>query len=358
MPPTVHCVLPNDIDDPRSPSGGNHYDRRVLDGLAARGWTVAEHPVRGSWPDLEPGSADRLGRVMDEMPEGSTVLVDGLVASTAAEVLVPASRRVRLVVLVHMPLGSALEAQTLAAASMVVTTSQWTRSRLLGLHPLAPDRVRVASPGVDPAPLASGSTEGTRLLYVAAVTPHKGHDRLVAALAMVADRAWTCVCVGPLDRDPAYVQRLRRDIRRFDLTGRIDLTGPRTGSDLDARYAEADLLVFPSRGETYGMVAAEALARGIPVLASAVGGLPEAIGHAPDGTRPAILVPPGDPVALADALLRWLDEPEVRTHLRRSAAARRSTVDSWSVAVTAVSQALIDAGTHARTASDRAGVAR
>ena len=46
----LHVVLPNDIDDPATPSGGNRYDRRVLDGLAAAGWSIREHPVYGTWP--------------------------------------------------------------------------------------------------------------------------------------------------------------------------------------------------------------------------------------------------------------------------------------------------------------------
>ena len=64
-----------------------------------------------------------------------------------------------------------------------MTTSLWSRRRLVELYALPPDRVHVAPPGVDSAPLADGSATGARLLCVAAVTPHKGHDVLVAALA-------------------------------------------------------------------------------------------------------------------------------------------------------------------------------
>jgi glycosyltransferase involved in cell wall biosynthesis len=332
---SVHVVLPNDIDDPAAPSGGNVYDRRICHGLAGAGWSVREHAVAGAWP--WPGVAERadLARVLATLPDGAVVLLDGLVASVVPDVLVPEARRLRLAVLVHMPLGDEaadlrrLEADTLAAAVAVIATSRWSRRRLLDLYPLPPERVHVAVPGVDAAPLASGSASGANLLCVAAVTPRKGHDLLVDALATLPELAWSCVCVGALDRDPEFVARLRRQAREHGIAERVSLAGPSTGPDLAARYASADLLVLASRGETYGMVATEALAHGIPVLATAANGLPEALGTAPDGSVPGIVVPLDDPPALAAALRGWLGEPELRQRLRASARGRRGTLTGW-----------------------------
>jgi glycosyltransferase involved in cell wall biosynthesis len=336
----LHVVLPNDIDDPATPSGGNAYDRQVCRGLAASGWTVREHAVPGAWP--RPGTAERaqLARVLAGLPDNAVVLLDGLVASAVPDVLVPAARRLRPVVLVHLPLGDDAEGEVLAAASAVITTSAWTKARLLARYALPADRVHVATPGVDPAPPAPGSDAGSELLCVAAVTPHKGHDVLAQALAKVADLTWSCVCVGALSRDPGFVDRLRRQLSGYGLTDRMRLVGPLTGDRLDAGYAAADLLVLASRGETYGMVVTEALARGIPVLATAANGLPEALGRAPDGSAPGILVPPDDPAALARALGRWLREPELRRRLRRSARARRTTLTGWAVTSELISKTL------------------
>ena len=99
-----------------------------------------------------------------------------------------------------------------------------------------------------------------------------------------ADLSWHCVCVGSLDRDPAFVERLRRRARRTAgwATGCAS-PGPRIGADLERSYAAADVLVLASRAETYGMVVTEALARGLPVVAAEVGGVPEALGHGADG---------------------------------------------------------------------------
>jgi glycosyltransferase involved in cell wall biosynthesis len=333
----IHLVVPNDIDDPSTPSGGNTYDRRICRGLAASGRSVREHAVRGAWPTPDRAELADLAGVLAAIADGAVVLVDGLVAAAAAAVLVPEARRLRLVVVVHMPVGDGTpelrcsERETLTAAAAVVVTSEWTRRRLLDRYGLAADRVHVATPGVDPAAVVPGSGTGSALLCVAAVTPQKGHDLLTEALARIAELPWSCVCVGALNRDPAFVDRLRRQTASDGLTDRIRFTGPRTGAALAAAYAAADLLVLASRGETYGMVVTEALARGIPVLATRANGLPEALGRAPDGTLPGMLVEPGDPVALADALRRWLGEPELRRQLRRGARGRRATLSGWAV---------------------------
>ncbi|MEU8339149.1 glycosyltransferase family 4 protein [Micromonospora tulbaghiae] len=339
----VHVVLPGDIDDPAEPSGGNAYDRHVCRGLAGRGWTVREHQVPGGWPHPGPRERADLAGLLGGLPDGVPVLLDGLVASTVPDVLAPHAARLRLVILVHLPIEGETEARSLAAATAVVATSEWTRDRLLDRYRLPPGRVTVAPPGVDPAPVASGTPGGGRLLCVAAVTPVKGHDVLAAALTEVADLDWTCDWVGPPDRDRAFADRLRGRLAATGLGGRVRLTGPRTGPDLAATYAAADLLVAPSRRETYGMVVTEALARGVPVLASDTGGLPDTLGHAPGGDRPGLLVPAGDPAATAAALRRWLTDPGLRDRLRRAARQRRHTLTGWPATVDRLATALKEA---------------
>lgn len=340
----VHVVVPGDIDDVAAASGGNAYDRRVCRGLSATGWSVRELAVPGAWPRPDSAARASLARTLAAVPDGAVVLLDGLVACGVPDVVVPQARRLRLVVLVHLPLGdeaglapgpaaelAALERETLHAASAVVGTSPWAARRLVAHHGLGADRVQVATPGVDPAPPAPGTDGASRLLCVGSVTPTKGQDLLVEALAATADLPWSCDLVGPLRRAPAHLAAVRRSIERHRFSERVRLTGPRTGAQLAAAFAAADLLVLPSRVESYGMVVAEALARGIPVLAAAVGGVPETLGHDPDGRMPGIVVPPADVAALAAALRRWFGEPALREGLRRSARKRRGTLDGWEV---------------------------
>ena len=336
----VHVVVPESIDDPARPSGGNVYDRRVCRGLAALGCAVHEHAVPGDWP--RPGTAGHaaLSRAVRRIPDGAVVLLDGLIASAAPEALVPQASRLRQVVLVHMPLGHrppddeagalrAREREVLAAAAAVVTTSAWTRRRLGELYALPADRVHVAEPGVDAACLAPGTAAGDGLLCVAALTPDKGHDVLLDGLAMATDLSWRCACVGSLVRDPAFADGVRRRARTSGLGDRVRFPGPRTGPELDRAYAAADLLVLASQAETYGMVVTEALARGLPVLAAEIGGVTEALGRGEDGARPGLLVPPGDAAALGAALRTWLGDADLRRRLRGAARERRASLCRW-----------------------------
>ena len=203
----------------------------------------------------------------------------------------------------------------------------------------------MAQPGVDPAQLAPGTDRGGELLCVAPVSSHKGHDVLLAALAATADLPWRCVCVGSLDRDPVFVERLRLEAEAAGVGGRIRFPGVQIGEDLAHAYAAADVLVLASRAETYGMVVTEALARGLPVIATAVGGLPEALGQASDGRRPGLLVPPEDSVALAAALRDWLVDANLRHRLREAARERRSTLSGWDAPTDRIARVLAQAAT-------------
>jgi hypothetical protein len=125
----LHVVWPENVDDPRRPSGGNVYDRELQAALEEVGVTVHEHhDLRG-------------------VPDGSDVLLDGLLGLADPESIVRELGRLRVLLLVHLPLTLAhpgdpvvaeREARALAAADGVVTTSHWTRRWLL-----ASDRLRV-----------------------------------------------------------------------------------------------------------------------------------------------------------------------------------------------------------------------
>lgn len=312
----VHFVVPAGIDDPRHPSGGNVYDRRLSQELVRLGWVVHEHLI----------STAGLSRALADIPDGCVVLVDGLIADDS---LVAETSRLRIVVLLHMPVGDDRELAILNAAAAVVTTSEWARDRVPAV------RASVATPGSDLAPLAPGSSSGVELLCVAAVVRAKGQDVLLDALARITHLDWRCTFVGALDLDPGFVDELHDQ-----LTERVSFTGALTGSPLKAVFATADLVVFASRRESYGMAVTEALARGIPVVTTDVGGLPEAVGAAPDGSRPGLLFPSDDAGALADRLERWLTDEELRVRLRQAAAGRRTTVGTWTQTAARVAEVL------------------
>jgi glycosyltransferase involved in cell wall biosynthesis len=345
---TVHFVVPDGIDDPDRPSGGNAYDRRLCIELRSRGWDVREHAAPGSWPWPDLPARQSLEGQIAAVPDGQLLLVDGLIASVVPDVLVPAARRLRLVVLLHMPLGNVSEGSdaavqecaVLSAARSILTTSSWCRRWLLCRYPLRPDRVTVAEPGTDVAALAGGTAGGGELLCVGAVSMHKGHDVLLTALAGVADLRWRCVCVGTLDRDPAFVAQLRQRVAADGIGDRVHFIGPRTGENLERLYGAADALVHPSLAETYGMVITEALARGLPVLTTDVGGVAQALGQVSGGRRPGLLMPPGDADALGMAMRRWLVDPMMREQLRAAALERRATLPRWDATADRIAAAL------------------
>ncbi|MCO8270003.1 glycosyltransferase family 4 protein [Actinoplanes sp. TRM 88003] len=337
---TLWAVLPGGVDDPTAPSGGNRYDRAVLSLLP----DVHEIAVPGSWPSPEPAARRALTAALADIPDKSDVLIDGLVGCGVPEILAPHALRLRLIVLVHLPLSDetglspaladdlrAKERRALHLATTVIATSEAAAERVAILHDLP--RVEVAPPGVDPADLAEPRPDGRRLLCVAAVSPRKGQDLLVAALEDdLAELDWECTFAGALIRPvPHHDRRLR-------------FAGALPPAELDGAYKSSDVLILPSRAETYGMVVTEALARGLPVIATAVGGVPEALGtvagttafgaEPPDsaaepGIRPGILIPPDDRAALAAALRSWLTDDALRQRLRAAARARRETLPTW-----------------------------
>ena len=255
-----------------------------------------------------------------------------------------------MTVLLHMPLATAVdthhdagaersERSVLRAAAGVVVTSEWTRRQVLTRYAIPARRVHVARPGADRVAAPARPVRG-HLICVGVLSRHKGQDLLVEALADLADRDWHCVLAGSLDRDPDFVEHLQTRITRLGYDHRVRLSGVLTGAALSHAYTTADLLVAPSRSETYGMTVTEALAHGLPVIATAVGGLPEAFGSTADGTGPGQLIPPGDPAALAAALGDWLGDEDHRHRLRAAVRQRQPTLRGWEQTTQEIADAL------------------
>lgn len=338
---TLYFVVPDAIDDPQRVSGGNVYDRHVRDGLRNTGWDVrmVETPT---------GSESFTVRALSELPDGALVLVDGLIAVREPGALAAHSHRLRVIVLAHMvaslatglsPDGTDLddvanrEAAALKSAHRVVATSAWTRSELVRRFLVPPETLVIAQPGTDSAAITTVSRGGRRLLCVGVVAPHKGQDVLVRVLARLSGVGdWTCTFVGSLTTEPNFVADLTGTVHAAHLDARVRFLGPVTGQALDEAYGQADLVVVPSRAESFGMVVAEALARGIPVVASRVGGVPEALSSSEAG----ILVPADDPAALESVLRDWWSNQTLRDDLVTAAREARTTVRSWSSTISTI----------------------
>lgn len=331
---TAHFLIPGALN---TRTGGYLYDRRIMTGLAALGWRVELHRLDASFPTPTPVALRAADTVLAALPEQALAVIDGLALGALPEVATTHRNRLRLVALVHHPLAletgldEALrqrlyssEREALQQVRRVIVTSAHT-TRALADYNVSPERCAVVPPGTDPAPLATGSG-GTEpmLLCAATLTPRKGHAVLFRALAHIKHLPWRLRCAGSATLDPATAARLRRLIDELALADRIELLGELDADALDICYRQADVFVLPSHYEGYGMVLAEALARGLPIVSTTAGAIPDTV-----PADAGLLVPPGDTVAVAAALARVLTEPELRQRLVAGACAVRQTLPDW-----------------------------
>ena len=186
------------------------------------------------------------------------------------------------------------------------------------------------------APDAGRSTpRDVRLLCVATVTPRKGHAVLFEALGELRDRRWHLTCAGSTTRDAATFAALEHQVDRLALRTRVSFLGDLDADALEREYQRADLFVLASYLEGYGMALAEAVARGIPVVSTTAGAIPETVPAAA-----GVLVPPGDSRALAKALAPLLDRDDERASLAANARAAAATLPTWRAAAEKFAAAL------------------
>ena len=346
--PPLYVLVPGDLD---TRTGGYGYDRRIIAGLRERGWTVSVLRLDDSFPMPTPAARTHAAQILAAIPDGSTVLVDGLALGALPDEVEREAPRLGIVALVHHPLAAETgldpaaaatleisEARALAAARAVVVTSHATAAHLADAGVTA-DRITVVEPGTDAAPLSRGSTidqepSEVTLLCVATLTPRKGHALLLSALASIPQRDWRLTCAGSLDRDPATVARVRAQIRGLGLEDRVSLLGDLDQSALAAQYDRADLFVLATLYEGYGMAVAEALARGLPVISTATGAIQDLVGDA------GIIVSPGDLQAFTAALSSVIGDPLLGATMRANARRRRGRLPTWDAAAAAMARTL------------------
>ncbi|MGQ0601239.1 MAG: glycosyltransferase family 4 protein [Anaerolineales bacterium] len=197
------------------------------------------------------------------------------------------------------------------------------------------------------AALSEATPGPLRLLFLGNVIPRKGLHTLLAALARVQADAkyrgeWQLTVVGNLDVDPAYVRRIRQDLRGFRQSFALHnpeglrLLGQLSDADVRSQLEIHDVLAVPSSYEGFGIVYLEAMAYGLPVIASTAGAAGEIITHGVDG----YLVPPEDPTALADAIQPLLDDRGLLRRMSLAARTRYERHPSWAENMASVRQFL------------------
>ena len=340
--PSAVLIVPGRLD---TPTGGYGYDRRIVAGLRALGWDIDVRELDGSFPAPTTAARAAAVDVLAGLPDGSTVLLDGLALGALPDEVAPHASRLHLVALVHHPLAAETgiaaadaerllvsERRALASTPTVVVTSQGTAA-MMADYGVSAARVVVIEPGTDAAPLARGSSgPGVHLLCVATLIPRKGHDLLLAALARLEDlppeggshESWRLTCVGSAWRHPVTAAALRAQVAEAGLGDRVSFVGEMDQDALARCYDGADVFVLPTRFEGYGMVVAEALARGLPVISTSTGAIGELVGD-----TAGIVVRPGDVTALAAALSLVIFDGARRARLAEGARRVRKQLPTW-----------------------------
>jgi glycosyltransferase involved in cell wall biosynthesis len=335
----LEFLVPGDL---RGPTGGYVYDRTIVTGLRALGWRVRVHGLDASFPLPSPDALARAERVLADLPDGASVLVDGLALGAMPQAIASQSRRLKVIALIHMPLAATFgispaiaarlqgqEQHALALVRHVIVTGAGTERELVSGYGVARSRISVVEPGVWPVALAGRPLKHTgddtvRMLCVATIQEGKGHELLMDALAPLAQLPWHLRCVGSLSRSPATVRRLLAQLQALRLRERVELMGELPHESMSELYLAADLFVLPTLRESYCLAVAESLAHGVPAVSSCTGAIPRLL-----AAGAGLLVEPGDRDALRAALARTLQDGALRSSMRAAALAARARLTPW-----------------------------
>lgn len=337
----LHFIVPG---DPETLTGGYLYDKMIVAGLRRLGRDVLVHGLSGEYP--KPASLADAEGVFRDLVDGAEIVVDGLAFGVMPALAARHGARLGLIALVHHPLAleTGLNAEeaarffeseraALAHARRIIVTSAMT-ARALDGYGVPATRISVVRPGTAGARLATGIGDGVlNLLSVASLTPRKGHADLFGALAPLRDMPWRLNCVGGDHYHPTHAEKLRSMVRRLNLHDKITFHGEARQTQLEFHYAQADLFVMPSHYEGYGMVLAEATARGLPIVATNAGAVEEEFPH-------AARVEVGDVAALSSLLRRVMNDASRRADLAAGSRDARCSLPDWASAARAFDQAL------------------
>jgi glycosyltransferase involved in cell wall biosynthesis len=326
-------------------TGGYLYNRRLLEGLAENGVGVDQVVPCGADPAEQAEASAGFGDAFE--PARFDVLVVDALARIVVAPHLDGWRSARPVVaLVHELSGVAdpttaererpFEGPLLRSDRLVAVSGHGEKALLDKGVPAG--RVVVVRPGFDGLEPCMGGARGggtTRVLCVAQWIPRKGVLDLVRAWRAEEGPGAVLDLVGETDADAGYAAEI---LEAASEDPSVIVRGPVEDETLAGLYASADLFALPSRYEGYGIVYAEALSFGLPVVACDVGPVPEVTGR-----EAALLVPPGDTDALSGALGRLLSDTGLRQKMSVAAPRRAASLPRWRETVEGFLRVLLDA---------------
>ena len=301
--------------DQDQPGGGQAFNAGLIQALRAAHHTVRLHHDAAHLP---PGATPIVDGLL--LPDLEPDL-DALIAHDAVVIIHHLSARAGRDPAAREPVRAA-ERRMLPAFRRIVATSAPVAERLNTDFTI---QATILPPGQPDLPQTTHSTDGPcRILCAGVVTPRKGQDRLLHALARLTDLDWTLTIAGDAHRDPAHAAAVTALIDTLQLQSRVTLLPNPTPAALDQAWSQTDLFALATSWEGHPAGVAEALRRGIPVLTTKVGDMaglvPQAAG---------ILAPPDDPATLSKCLRRAIFDRDLRAALAQGAWVVGQSMPGW-----------------------------
>ena len=310
----MHLVFLTPSADPAG--GGSRFNAGLIDALRAAGHAVER---RHDAEALPPGACPVVDGLL--LPELEPAL-DALLAAGAVAVVHHVSAGAGRDASARDAVRSA-EARMLPRLRRVIATSRPVAERLAADYGLAAPPV--LAPGLPELPRSAGSGDsGAVILSAGVLTPRKGHDRLLHALARLLDLDWTLTIAGDANRDKVHAGTLAALIEQLRLQTRVRLLANPSDAMLAAAWDATDLFALVSSWEGYPAAIAEALRRGVPVVATTVGTVPAMVPHAA-----GVLCAPDDSVTLSKCLRRVIFDRDLRASLADGAWQAGLALPGW-----------------------------
>lgn len=328
-------------------SGGYGYDREILAGLRALGHAADVLELAGRHPLPDGTAAASADAAWRALAEDAVPVIDGL-GLPAFLPLADALRARGAVALIHHPtsLETGHDAATAAALGeaerrmfplfrRVIVTSPATAETLAADFGVARGTITVIVPGTPQASRCAGNgTPGCHVLAIGSLSPRKGHDILLHALARLPDLEWRLTVVGG-PREGAIGRELADLAGALGVSPRVTFAGETTGAALEALWQQADVFALASHYEGYGMALAEAVRRGLPCVATDTGAASALV-----TPQSGVLVPPGDGANFSRGLRRLIFDRALRAAMAEAAWQHGRTLPDWPAQAEAFARAL------------------